>query len=120
MGKNEAKLATSPTDVEEIKRKIEEGEVKVKGVKTTKNTANKERVVKVVKGKNGEISDEKIMSWLKAQGKAVSSTELRDGLTFKTRTQARRVMRRLAKTKVVRITTKQVSDKRAIFMFQIA
>lgn len=113
MGKNE----TSPTDVEEIKEKIDKGEVKVKGVKATKVTQKKARSVA---GVNGNISDAKIVAYLKTQDEPITSTQLRDGIGFKSRTQGRRVMRRLAREKVVRITTKQVSDKRAIFMFQIA
>ena len=73
-----------------------------------------------VKGVNGKISDAEIITWLKSQQSAVTSTELRDGLAFKTRTQARRVLRRLAKTGVIKIKTKQLTEKRRIFPFEAA
>jgi len=97
-----------------IAEKIDKGEVKVKGAKTTQKKA------RTVTGVKGKISDAKIVAYLKKQDGAVTSTQLRDGIGFKSRTQGRRVMRRLAKTGVVRITTKDVSDKRSIFMFEIA
>jgi len=104
----------SPLNVAVVKEKIDKGEVKVKGVKAKQNKAHS------VSGVNGKISDANVTAWLKAQDAAVTSTQLRNGLAFKTRTQARRVMRRLARRGVVRITTKQVTDKRRIFMFEIA
>lgn len=113
MGKN----VTSPLNVAEIKERLDQGKVKVKGVKATKKKA---RSVAGVAGVNGKITDANIVAWLKTQDEPITSTQLRDGIGFKSRTQGRRVMRRLARAKVVRITTKQVSDKRAIFMFQIA
>lgn len=97
-----------------IAEKIDKGEVKVKGAKTTQKKA------RTVTGVNGKISDAKIVAWLKTQDGAVTSTQLRDGVGFKSRTQGRRVMRRLAKTGVVKITPKQVTDKRRIFTFEIA
>jgi len=105
----------SPLNVDVIKNKIEKGQVKVRGKSTEKqNKAHS------VTGVNGKISDAKIVAWLKSRDEPITSTQLRDGLGFKSRTQGRRVMRRLAKAGVVRITTKQVTEKRRIFMFQIA
>ena len=109
---------TSPTDVGVIKEKIDNGQVKVKGSKgTSQQKREKEHSVKGVKG---SISDAQVMAFLKTQDLAITSTQLRDGLKFKSRTQARRVMRRMAKGNkpTVKITAKQVSDKRQVFMFQ--
>lgn len=109
----------SPLNVGVVKEKIEKGQVKVKA---TRNVAKKNTPKELsVKESNGQkISEAEIITWLKAQGKAVTSTQLRDGLAFKTRTQTRRVMRRLAKAKAVRITTKKLTEKRRIFMFEVA
>lgn len=105
----------SPLNVDVIKQKIEEGKVKVKARRSAHKNTSKEHNVK---GSNGQkISETEIVAWLKGQQSAVTSTQLRDGLAFKTRTQARRVMRRLARAKVVRITTKQLTEKRKIFVF---
>ena len=105
---------TSPTDVGVIKEKLDKGEVKVKG---RKKQPRKEHNVK---GVNGKISDAQVIAFLKTQDSAITSTQLRDGLKFKSRTQARRVMRRMAKgdKPTVKITAKQVSDKRQVFMFE--
>jgi len=97
-----------------IAAKIDKGEVKVKGAKT------KQVKARTVTGVNGKISDAKIVAWLKTQDEAVTSTQLRDGVGFKSRTQGRRIMRRLEKAGVVRMTTKEISDKRSIFVFEIA
>jgi hypothetical protein len=104
---------TSPTDVGVIKEKLDRGEVKAKGEKQP-------RKEHAVKGVNGNISDAQVIAFLKTQDSAITSTQLRDGLQFKSRTQARRVMRRLAKgdKATVKITAKQVSDKRQVFMFE--
>lgn len=105
----------SPLDVTKIKQKIDNGQVKVKASKSTaKKNTNKAHSVT---GVNGKISDTEIMAWLKAQDKAVTSTQLRDGLAFKTRTQARRVLRRLAKRGVVKIKTKQLTEKRKVYTY---
>ena len=97
-----------------IAEKIDKGEVKVKGAKTKKVKAH------AVTGVNGKISDAKIVAWLKTQDDAVTSTQLRDGVGFKSRTQGRRVMRRLAKAGVVKTSEKQLTEKRRIFMFEVA
>lgn len=101
-------------DVSIIKEKIDKGEVKVKGVKATKKKA------RTVKGVNGNISDAKIVAWLKEQDGVVTSTQVRDGLGFKSRTQARRVLRRLAKAKKVIIRQRKLSEKRQVFTFTLA
>ena len=110
----------SPIDVAEIKEKIDNGKVKVKGNKNKQNTAKTTNKVHGVKGVNGNITDAKIMAWLKEQDEHVTSTQIRDGLGFKSRTQVRRVLRRLAKLKKVNIGRRKVSEKRAIFTFGIA
>ena len=104
---------TSPTDVGVIKEKLDKRQVKVKGSKQPRKEHS-------VKGVNGNISDAEVIAFLKAQSGAVTSTQLRDGLQFKSRTQARRVMRRMAKGEkpIVKITPKAVSDKRQVFMFE--
>lgn len=108
----------SPLNVGAIKEKIEKGEVKVKARKNVANkNTNKEHSVK---GVNGKIGDVEIVAWLKSQQSAVTSTQLRDALQFMSRTQARRVLKRLAKTGVVKIKTKQLTEKRRIFMFEAA
>lgn len=110
---------TSPLNVAVIKQKIDKGEVKVKGKSTAKQNKAQNKA-RSVSGVNSKISDAQIVSWLKEQDSAVTSTQLRDGVGFKSRTQARRVMRRLAKQGVVRIAPKQVSDKRRVFTFKMA
>lgn len=112
----------SPLNVDVVKEKIEKGQVKVKATRNVeeKNTHKNTSKENSVKGSNGQkISEAEIIAWLKAQDKAVTSTQLRDGLAFKTRTQARRIMRRLAKAKAVRITTRKLTEKRRIFMFEV-
>ena len=111
----------SPTDVGVVKEKLEKGEVKVKGYRTKRNTAQKSTSKEhSVKGVNGKISDAKIVAWLKEQDGAVTSTQVRDGLGFKSRTQARRVLRRLAKAKKVIISQHKLTEKRQVFTFMVA
>jgi len=110
---------TSPLNVAVIKEKIDKGEVKVKGIKTKQGKAQNKAQAKQhsVSGVNGKISDENITAWLKTQNGAVTSTQLRDALGFKSRTQARRVLRRLAKSGVVKIQTKQLTGKRRVYNY---
>jgi len=114
---------TSPLNVALIKEKIDKGEVKVKGVKTKQGKAQGKAQNKAqakqhnISGVDGKISDENITAWLKTQNSAVTSTELRDALGFKSRTQARRVLRRLAKAGVVKIQTKQLAGKRKVYSY---
>ena len=108
---------TSPTDVGVIKEKLDKGEVKVNGSTQQKKQPRKEHSVK---GVNGNISDAQVIAFLKTQDSPITSTQLREGLKFKSRTQARRVMKRMAKgdKPTVKITPKQVSDKRQVFTFE--
>ena len=110
----------SPRDVAEIKEKIDNGKVKVKGNKNKQNTAKTTNKAHGVKGVNGNISDAKIMAWLKKQDEHVTSTQIRDGLGFKSRTQVRRVLKRLAKLKKINIGRRKISDKRQIYTYDIA
>ena len=110
----------SPTNVGAIKEKIEQGQVKVRqSPKATRNVAKKNTTNKEhsVKGQNGKITDAQVRAWIKAQEGEFTSTKIRDGLGFMSRTQARRVLRRLAKAGVVKIQTKQLSDKRAVYRY---
>lgn len=117
----------SPTDVGAINQKIENGQVKVKGKsrahkrrkKQDKRTKTKVKQHNVT-GVKGKITDQQIIGFLKAQDRHVTSTEIRDALHFKSRTQARRVLRRLANAKQVNITTKKISDRRQVYTFGIA
>ena len=102
-----------PTDSDVIKRKIESGQVKIKGIRKF-NTTKKDGV----KGNNGVVGDATIIAWLKAQDSAVTTTQLRDGLAFIDKKQVRQVMRRLAKTNAV-TKTRAVVNKRSICMYQI-
>lgn len=107
---------TSPLNVGAINEKIEKGEVKVKATRNVANkNTNKEHSVK---GVNGRISDAQVIAWIQQQdGEFFTSTQIRDGLGFTSRTQARRVLRRLAKTGVVKIKTKQLTEKRKVYRY---
>ena len=113
---------TSPTDVGAIKEKIDNGQVKVnkRGSKTAKTGATTKSKKHSVKGTKGKITDAKVIAYLKAQDKCVTSTQLRDNLHFKSRTQARRVLRRLEKAGKVVVNTRKISDKRNVFTFECA
>ena len=106
----------SPLDVAEIKQKIDNGQIKVKAGKNTAKK-NKTKSKSGVKGNNGLISDAKIIAYLKEQDKHVTSKQIRDALGFRSRTQVRRVLKRLAKLKKVDIEKRKISDKRQIFTF---
>jgi len=108
---------TSPTDVGVIKEKLDKGQVKVKGSKQQKKEPHKEHSVK---GMNGRINDAEILAYLKTQNANVTSTQIRDALGFTSRTQARRVLRRLAKAGQVKVGSRKVSDKRQTFTFGVA
>jgi len=115
---NESK---SPTDVTEIKEKIDNGQVKVKRRGKSQNKVKSKKTnMKGVKGANGNICDNDILAYLKEQDKYVTSTEIRDGLQFVNRTQARRVLKRLAKAGKVNIKKCKISDKRRIYTYGIA
>ncbi|MDH5782523.1 MAG: hypothetical protein OEZ35_02475 [Candidatus Bathyarchaeota archaeon] len=72
----------SPRDVAQIKEKIDTGKVKVKGNKNKKNTTKNTNKTHSVKGVNNNISDAKIIAYLKEHNKHVTSTEIRDALGF--------------------------------------
>lgn len=110
----------SPLNVGAIKEKIEKGEVKVKARRNVAKKSTNTNKEHSAKGVNGNISDAKIIAYLKTQNEAVTSTQIRDALHFQSRTQARRVLRRLAKAGQVKIGTHKVSDKRQIFTFEVA
>ena len=103
----------SPLNVGVIKEKLDNGEVKVKGSKQPRKEHS-------VKGVNGNINDAEILAYLKTQSGDVTSTQIRDALGFTSRTQARRVLRRLAKAGQVKTGSRKVSDKRQIFTFGVA
>lgn len=109
----------SPLEVGEIVEKIDKGKVKVKGTRKSKGKS-KSKKSKGVKGERGQISDAKVIAYLTAEGEHVTSTQLRDNLHFKSRTQARRVLKRLAKPKKVHIEKRKLSDKRTIYTYGIA
>lgn len=103
----------SPLNVGVIEEKLDKGEVKVKGQK-------RPRKEHCVKGVNGRINDAEILAYLKIQNADVTSTQIRDALGFTSRTQARRVLRRLVKAGQVKMGSRKVSDKRQIFTFGVA
>lgn len=118
---------TSPLKAAVVKEKIEKGQVKVKGTKskvkgTKSKGAKKNKSTKTkehsVTGNNGKITDKEVIDYLKIHNKPCTSTQIRDALGFKSRTQARRVLRRLAKVGKVNIGTCKISDKRQIFTFE--
>ena len=111
----------SPLNVGVIKEKLDKGQVKVKGRRQAPAQQKKEPLKEHgVKGVNGVISDAEVIAYLKTQDGCVTSTQLRDALGFQSRTQARRLLRRLARAGKVSISTKQLSEKRQIFTFGVA
>jgi len=83
----------------------------------------KTKSVKYV-GAKGKVSLAKIVGILKAHiGTTFTSTELRDLLGMKSRTQTRRIMRALAKADNngfnVQISERKLTEKRNVFTFEI-
>lgn len=116
----------NPTETDVIVEKIEKGEVKVKGARKTRSKATtkskatqkpKAKKQRPIKGDGCMITDKQIKKWLNKRTEPFTSTEIRDALKFKSRTQARRVLKRLAESGVVKITTTQLTEKRQIYSY---
>jgi ABC-type polar amino acid transport system ATPase subunit len=109
---------SSPLNVAVIKEKIEKGQIKVKGRRNASKAKPKQGLTELQR----EIFE--TLKRFNGNGNSnVTSTMIRDALGLDKETgrdTVRRVMRKLARLGMVKIGTKQISEKRQRYVYNLA